>query len=184
MPPDSSEGRWRHGLLLLSTAAGIRAFCIGLTGVLLGLYLARREFTAGQVGLVVGCGLAGNALATAGLTWVPTLDRRTALLVSALLAALGLIGVAQASSPAALALVALLGLVNGMGRDRGPAQVIEQSLLSDHLPSLDGARVMTRYTATQDVCASLGSLAASIPDLLPGDPAATSRLLFVVAGLL
>jgi MFS family permease len=184
MATGSTEARWRHGLLLLSAAAGIRAFCIGLTGVLLGLYLARRNFSPGQLGLVVACGLAGNALATAWLAWTASrLSRRDVLLACTVLSGLGLIGIAGLSAPAALAAVAFLGLVNGMGRDRGPAQVLEQSLLSDRLPHLDGARVMTRYTAAQDVCASLGSLAAALPDLLAGDPVRTSRLLLLVAGL-
>jgi MFS family permease len=184
MPPSSHEARWRHGLLLLSTAAGIRAFCIGLTGVLLGLYLARLGFTAGQLGLVVGCGLAGNAVVTAWLAWVaPGINRRAVLFASTLLSGAGLIGMANLSAPLAIAVVAFVGLVNGMGRDRGPAQVIEQSLLSDRLPTEHGAGVMARYTAGQDVCASLGSLAAALPDLLPGDPAETSRILLVIAGL-
>lgn len=184
MPPSSHDARWRHGLLLLSTAAGIRAFCIGLTGVLLGLYLARRGFTAGQLGVVVGCGLAGNAIATAWLAWsAPTVSRRAVLLVSTVLGGAGLIGAGNVSAPLAIAVVAFVGLVNGMGRDRGPAQVIEQSLLSDRLPISDGARIMVRYTATQDVCAAVGSLAAALPDVLPGDPAETSRMLFVIAGL-
>jgi len=184
MPRSPSEARWRYGLALLSAAAGIRAFCIGLTGVLLGLYLARLELSAGQVGLVVGCGLAGNAAATAWLAWVtPALDRRIALLGSTLLSGFGLIGLAQSPAPLTLAIIAFIGLVNGMGRDRGPAQVIEQSLLSDLLPETNRAGVMARYTATQDVCASLGSLAAGLPDFLPGDPTHTSRLLFVAAGV-
>lgn len=184
MPPSFHEGRWRHGLLLLSTAAGIRAFCIGLTGVLLGLYLARRGLTAGQLGLVVGCGLAGNAVATAWLAWVaPRVNSRMILIGVTVLSGAGLIGVGILSAPLVIAAIAFVGLVNGMGRDRGPAQVIEQSLLSDRFPSADGARVMVRYTATQDVCAAVGSLAAALPDLLPGDPAATSRILFVVAGV-
>jgi hypothetical protein len=149
MPPGSHEARWRHGLLLLSTAAGIRAFCIGLTGVLLGLYLARRGYTAGQLGVVVGCGLAGNAVATAWLALAaPRVDRRAVLLVSTVLGGAGLIGAGNVSAPLAIAVVAFVGLVNGMGRDRGPAQVLEQSLLSDRLPISDGARVMVRYTAT------------------------------------
>jgi len=184
MPPGSPEARWRRGLLLLSAAAGIRAFSVGLTGVLLGLYLARRGYSAGQLGLIVGCGLAGNAAATAWLAWAaPQANRRAVLVASTVLSGAGLIGVANVAAPLALGVVVFLGLVNGMGRDRGPAQVVEQSLLSDRLPPEDAARVMVRYSATQDVCASLGSLAAALPDLLPGDPAETSRALFVVAGL-
>jgi MFS family permease len=148
VPPSFHEARWRHGLLLLSTAAGIRAFCIGLTGVLLGLYLARRGYTAGQLGVVVGCGLAGNAVATAWLALAaPRVKRRAVLLVSTVLGGAGLIGAVNVSAPLAIAVVGFVGLVNGMGRDRGPAQVLEQSLLSDRLPISDGTRVMVRYTA-------------------------------------
>lgn len=185
MQSGTAEARWRHGLLLLSIAAGIRSFCIGLTGVLLGLYLARRGFTAAQLGLVVGAGLAGNAAATAWLAWVaPREDQRGLLLIATLLSAAGLIGVGLTPAPGAMAVIAFVGLVNGMGRDRGPAQVIEQSLLSDLLPASAGTRVMVRYTATQDVCASLGSLAAALPDLLPENPTVTSAGLFATAGLL
>ena len=91
MPPPPNESSWPHGLRLLSAAAGIRAFCIGLTGVLLGLHLARLGSTAVQVGLVVGAGLAGNALAAAGLAWFPgRFQPRTVLLVTTVLSAFGL----------------------------------------------------------------------------------------------
>jgi predicted MFS family arabinose efflux permease len=93
-----------------------------------------------------------------------------------------LLAFAGLSTPLALSAAAFLGLVNGMGRDRGPAQVVEQSLLADRLPPLDSTRIMARYTATQDVLAGLGSLAAGLPDLLPGDPAVTARFLFLAGG--
>ena len=183
MPPAPHDPRWRHGLFLLSAAAGIRSFWIGVTGVLLGLHLARLGCTPGEVGLVVGSGLAGNAVATAGLTWlVPGIDRRVSLIASCLLTSGGLLAFAGLSTPLALSAAAFLGLVNGMGRDRGPAQVVEQSLLADRLPPVDSTRIMARYTATQDVLAGLGSLAAGLPDLLPGDPAVTARFLFLAGG--
>jgi predicted MFS family arabinose efflux permease len=185
MPPERSEPRWRHGLLLLSAAAGLRAFCIGLTGVLLGLHLARLGYSAGRVGLVIGAGLAGNALATAILAAFPgRIERRTALIVTTVLSAFGLIGVAAGSEPLWLAGIAFVGLLNGMGRDRGPAQVVEQSLLADRMTEAEGPRVMARYTATQDVLGGLGSLAAGLPDLIPGDPIHITRLLLAAAGIL
>jgi MFS family permease len=179
------EGGWRASLPLLTAAAGLRAFCIGVTGVLLGLHLARLGLSAAAVGLVVGAGLAGNALATAALAWArPGIDRRVALGICTLLSAGGLIALAGLDTPLALAGAAFLGLVNGMGKDRGPAQVIEQSLLADHLPGSGATGVMARYTATQDVMGGLGSLAAGLPDLLPSDPARSARILFACVGVL
>jgi len=182
--PDQHD-RWRHGLLLLSAASGVRAFAVGLTGVLLGLHLARSGYGAGEVGLVVGAGLGGNAAATLLLAWQPhRLRPRTVLLATTLLSAIGLAALALAAQPKLLVALAFIGLLNGMGRDRGPAQVVEQSLLADRLAHADKARIMTRYTATQDVLGGLGSLAAGLPDILGGDPAATTRTLLLVAAIL
>lgn len=170
---------------LILAAAGLRAFCIGLTGVLLGIHLARLGLGPGAVGVVIGAGMAGNAAATAVLAWSGAgRHRRTALIVSTVLSALGLLGVATLSAPPWLAAVAFVGLVNGMGRDRGPAQTAEQSLLADAAPAGRSARIMARYTATQDVAGGVGSLAAGLPDLVGGDPLVASRLLLAVAGVL
>ena len=87
------------------------------------------------------------------------LGRRRALVLASALSAGGLAVVAVATRPAVLAVAALLGMVNGMGRDRGPAQTIDQSLLA-------GLAAFTRYTFVQDVLGALGSLAAAIPAVL------------------
>lgn len=173
----------RHALLALLTGASLRAFCIGLTGILLGLHLGRQGIGPEAIGVVVGAGLAGNAAATAWLTWGPAGSPRMRLITTSLVTAVGLLAIAVLTTPAALAIAACLGLVNGMGRDRGPAQVLEQSILSDALPESARARGMTWYTAVQDVGGSLGSLAAALPDVLPGEPIAITRVLLVAAAL-
>lgn len=166
-------------------AAGVRAFCVGLTGVLLGIYLARLGLGPASVGMVIGAGLAGNAAATAMLARPGSaLDRRTILLGSTLLSTLGLGGMAALSAPPWLVGIAFVGLVNGMGRDRGPAQIAEHSLLVDAAPPGASARIMARYAALQDVTAGLGSLAAGLPELVMRDPVTASRMLLAAAALL
>jgi MFS family permease len=152
---------------LLYGAAAVRSFATGLVGVLLGLYLAERGFSPAVIGLVVGAGLAGNAIGTAlvaarGERW----GRRRTLLVSGALSAAGLAAVALITIPTALTLVALVGMVNGMGRDRGPAQTLEQSLLADAAADDQRTAVFVRYTFLQDVLGACGSLAAALPALL------------------
>jgi MFS family permease len=152
---------------LLYGAAGARSFTTGLVGVLLGVYLAELGFGAAALGVIVGAGLAGNAVGTAlvaafGEPW----GRRRVLLAAAALSAAGVVATALASSAAPLALAGFLGMVNGMGRDRGPAQTIEQSLLADATGDSDRTAVFVRYTFLQDVLGAFGSLAAAAPALL------------------
>jgi MFS family permease len=151
----------------LYAAAGLRSFVIGLVGVLLGLHLAATGLGAELLGLVVGAGLAGGAVATAlvafgGDRW----GRRATLVTATALSAAGLAGVALLDAPAPLALAAFIGMVNGMGRDRGPAQALEQSVLADGVADGERTRAFTRYTLVQDVSGACGALAAGVPAAL------------------
>lgn len=152
---------------VLYTAAGLRSFGVGLTGVLLGLYLAQVGVGGAALGVVVGAGLAGMALGTAAVAFVgDRLGRRRALMLGALLSTAGLLGVALFTSVAALTVAAFVGMVNGMGRDRGAGQTLEQSLLTDAVEDADRTAAFTKYTLAQDVCGALGALAAALPTLL------------------
>ena len=55
-------------LLLINAAAFLRSFTIGLTGVVLGIYLFRAGLSSFNIGMVIGAGLAGSALATISVT--------------------------------------------------------------------------------------------------------------------
>lgn len=118
------------------------------------------------MGLVVGLGLAGNAAATAVVAVRgERLGRLPALLVATVLSAGGLLAMALGKHAGALGLGAFIGLVNGMGRDRGPAQTVEQSVLADAVSGGERTLVFARYAFIQDLCGALGSLAAGIPAL-------------------
>lgn len=152
---------------MLFAAAGLRSFITGLTGILLGLYLARLEVAPATVGLVVGLGLAGNALGTAFVALGgERVGRRRLLVTASVLSAAGLGVIALAADPAILGAAAFLGMVNGMGRDRGPGQTLDHSLLADWATDGERTRRFARYALVQDVLGAGGALAAGVPTLL------------------
>lgn len=152
---------------VLYITAFLRALATGLIGVLLGLYLAYRGFAAGEIGLVIGAGLAGATLSAFIVTFLGDhFGRKRALIFLALLAAAGGAGLILTAHFAAACATAFLGMVNGMGRDRGAALVIEQAIL----PGTGGARERTRtfawYNVLQDAGHALGGLTAALPALM------------------
>ena len=155
------------GRRVFLAAAFLRASATGMMGVLLGIYLAKLGLAPGAVGLIAGAGLAG---ATAGALAVTLRGRfwelRQALLILGLLATAGGVLLAVVSHPVALAAAAFLGMVNGMGRDRGPAAVLEQSLIPATTTATGRTAAFAWYTALQDGGHALGSLAAGLPALL------------------
>src|SRR6476659_8350578 len=83
---------------LLLVTAFLRSVGTSLVGVLLGVYLAKLRLDAAQVGLVVGLGLSGAAVAALIVTLVgDRLGRRRALLALAVLGAAGTLVAASAS---------------------------------------------------------------------------------------
>lgn len=137
--------------------------------MLLGLYLAAVGLTAAELGLVVGLGLAGNAAGTLLVAVAgDRLGRRAVLLWASILSAAGLAAMAlfTAPAPGPLGAAAFVGMVNGMGRDRGPAQTLDQSLLAERVSDSERTAVFARYTFFQDVLGAFGSLAAGVPALL------------------
>ena len=165
MVPRAMGGAARK--VLLGTAF-LRAVATGMAGVLLGVYLAELGLSAGQVGAVAGAGLAGAAVGALVMTLRGQRAGRGALITLALLASLGGLLLAIVSHPLALAAVAFLGMVNGMGRDRGASAVLEQALLPATTTPERRTAAFAWYAALQDAGHSLGSLAAGLPALLIG----------------
>lgn len=139
----------------------------GFLAVTLGIYLTALGHGVGLVGLVVASGFAGSALATLAVAargdrW----GRRRVLLSLTLLSGAGIAGVALTAVPLLLVGVAFLGAVNGMGRDRGGSQALDQSILSDGATGADRTRRFVWYTLVQDAGGAVGSAAAGAPALL------------------
>lgn len=158
---------FRQDLSVIYLAGFLRSLGVGLIGVVLGIYLFRVGFSSVAIGIVIGFGLAGTAMATLGGSLVADrLGRRRSLLFLSILTAIG--GVALAISPRLplLLILAFFGMLNGTGTDRSASYALEQGILPGLVP--DGKRTWTLawYNVILDGGSSLGALGAGLPMLL------------------
>jgi len=154
---------------LLFATAFLRALATGMVGVLLGIYLARLELGAREIGIVIGVGLAGAALATVVATVAADrMGRRRFLLGLCVLSVTGGLVAALGSEFWLVVAASFVGMLNGMGRDRGAALVIEQAVLPATATPEGRTGTFAWYHLVQDVGHALGSLLAGVPTLLSG----------------
>jgi MFS family permease len=152
---------------LIYAAVFCRSLATGMMGVLLGVYLARLQLDARTIGTLVSLGLAGAALGTAFVTFfADRFGHRRSLLLVTTLSVAGALMLALGSQLATLAAAALIGMVNGMGRDRGAALVVEQGALPATVSDAQRTMTFARYNVLQDLGHALGSLLAVAPGLL------------------
>jgi MFS family permease len=154
---------------LVYGATLLRSLATGAVGILIGIYLARLGLGPEEMGLVIGSGLAGNAaFALLAMLEGDRLGRRRLLAALGLLGAAGTGVVAAASRPSVLALAAFAGMVNGMGRDRGAALVLEQAIVPSLADPRDRTRVFAWYNVVGDLGHALGGALAALPAALRG----------------
>ncbi|HJW82252.1 MAG TPA: MFS transporter [Acidiferrobacterales bacterium] len=153
----------RHAIL---AATFLRALATGMMGVLLGLYLERLAYTPTEIGLVIGAGLAGAALSAAVVTFFgDVLGRRRSLLILSFAAASGGFALLVSVNLWVVCGVAFLGMLNGMGRDRGAALVLEQAILPGIVAPERRTQAFAGYNVLQDIGHALGGLLAALPTL-------------------
>jgi MFS family permease len=174
---------------ILFATAFARALGVGMIGILLGLHLAAIPLDVASIGLVVSAGLAGGAFASLLVTLgADRLGRRRTLVVLALATAAGGVALTLFHGAVPLAVVAFLGMANGMGRDRGAALVVEQAILPATVSDADRTQAFAWYNVLQDTGHALGSVAAGLPVLLATtfaleQPAALRLSVLAYAGL-
>jgi hypothetical protein len=71
-----------------------------------------------------------------------------------------------ASTAVAIGIAAFVGMLNGMGRDRGAALALEQAVLPATATDAERTRVLAWYNVLLDAGHALGSLLAGLPVLL------------------
>ncbi len=154
-------------LLLIDAAGFLRSLGVGLTGVVLGIYLFRIGLSSVAIGLVIAAGLVGSALATVIVSFsADRLGRRRSLLVLSLLSAIG--GLALAVSPAlpVLLIMAFVGMLNGTGTDRSASFALDQAVVPGLVPDSRRTWSLAWYNVLLDGGGSLGALGAGLPILL------------------
>jgi predicted MFS family arabinose efflux permease len=149
---------------LVCLAGCLRAASVSLAGVLIAIHLAGRGVSPSGIGLLIGVGMAASAVGTvvAGL-YADSWGRRRALFAIGILAAAGYVAIAFVDSLPLLLLVAALTMLNGMGRDRGPASAIEQALLPATTTDTHRTWTMAWYNAAIDGGHAIGAAAVVLP---------------------
>ncbi|HEY3497906.1 MAG TPA: MFS transporter [Polyangiaceae bacterium] len=143
---------------LLGVAGFLRATATSTAGITLGLHLGRLGLEPRTLGVVLSAGLSGAALAALLATlFADRLGRRRFLLAVATLGALGTAIFAVSSEPLVLGVAAFAGMLNGMGRDRGAALILETSMLPSTTDDRGRTRVIALYTMLQDLGHGLGA---------------------------
>jgi MFS family permease len=152
---------------ILYATAFLRALTTSLVGVLLGVYLARNEVTGAAFGAVVSAGLLGAALAAVAATFLgDRVGRRRFLIVITMASVVGTIAFALSSHPLALSVAAFVGMLNGMGKDRGAALILEQAALPGLVAETERTRTIAWYTMLQDLGHGAGAALAGLATLL------------------
>jgi len=136
-------------------------------GVLLGIYLSRTGFSATDVGLVIAAGMAGGALATMLASFrADRLGRRRTLVALAAFSSVGGLGLSATAEGSWLLALAFLGMLNGMGRDRGAAYAVDQAILSGLVSPDRRTWALSFYTVVLAAGQAVGALASAVPALL------------------
>jgi MFS family permease len=153
--------------LLIYAAGFLRSATVSLVGVTLAIHLAEAGYSTTQIGLLIGVGLAGSSVATLivslrGDAW----GRRRVLFALALLSAVGYLALAVFSDASALVPLAFVGMLNGMGRDRGAASALDQAILPETVPDSRRTWALAWYNVTLDAGHAVGALAATAPTVL------------------
>lgn len=170
---------------LICVAGFVRSATVSLVGVTLAIHLADVGFSTTQIGLLIGVGLAGSSVATVivsvrGDAW----GRRRVLIALAVLTAIGYLTLAAFTAAVALVPLAFLGMLNGMGRDRGAASALDQAILPETVPASGRTWALAWYNLVLDGGHALGALAAATPTIvmraaeMPSE--AAHRLVFLI----
>src|SRR5438445_3453201 len=163
--PRASTG---HALIsLLYAARGLRGFGDGFAIIILPAYMTALGYDAVAVGVVATASLLGTALLTLTVGWIaPRHDLRALLIFGAgLMAATGL-AFPAVEHFALIALVAFIGTINPSGGDLGVLVPLEHAVLAKSATDDRRTQVFARYSLIGALCTAVGSLAATLPDLL------------------
>lgn len=156
----------RDQVIIFVTAA-MRSIAISFSSVIFPLHLATLHFNASMIALAVSLGLAGCAVATFVAAFLADrFGRRRTLVLSSLFMALGGVLLTFSSRVPVLFLSVFVGMVNGMGRDRGLGLTIEQVMIPQISTQFQRTRTFAWYNAIMDAGNALGALLAFIPVLL------------------
>jgi MFS family permease len=154
-------------LRLINSAGFLRSVGVGFLGVLLGIYLFRVGLSSLAIGLVIGTGLAGSAMATIGVSLLGDhFGRKNSLVFLSVLSAVAGIALALTPSLPVLLTMTFIGMLNGTGTDRSAAFALDQAIIPALVPDMRRTWTLAWYNVLLDGGGSLGALGATLPIVL------------------
>ena len=140
---------------------------MGMTAVLLAVYLGDLRWNAAAVGLLIAFSFGGAAVGTGFVSFLADhYGRRRSLMLLASLETLGALTFAVTQRSIWLFLAAFVGMINGLGRPRGASYALEQALLPELASSEQRTSIFAWYGVALEAGVALGSLLAGAPHLL------------------
>jgi len=154
-------------LKMVCLSAFLRAVAVGISGVILALYLTTIGLTPASVGIVISLGLLGSAIGTLLTTlFTDRFGRKKSLVLLNALMVLGGLGLVLMTDHATVMVTVFLGMVNGMGRDRGAGLTIEQAILPQMVTAPQRTTLFAWYNLFVDTGYAIGALFGGVPALL------------------
>jgi len=148
---------------LLFATRILRMFGYGFLAVVLVLYLAAIGLSGGEVGLLLGLTLLGDAGVSLWLTThADRIGRRRVLLVGSMLMLLA--GFAFVATPvfAVLLVAATIGVLSPSGNEVGPFLPVEQAALTQLVPARSRTGLFARYQLAGSFATAAGTLAGGV----------------------
>jgi MFS family permease len=163
----SLNGRPGHDLVLINIAGFLRSFALGLMGVVLGVYLSRLGHGSFSIGLVIGVGLAGTAVATVAVSFAgDRLGRKRSLIVLSVISIIAGLALAILPSWPIFIAMAFVGMLNGTGTDRSALFALDQAIIPGLSADEQRTWRLAWYNVLLDGGGALGALCAALPVLL------------------
>lgn len=151
--------------ILIISASFLRSLATGFIGVSLAIYLSKHNFSVERIGIIVSAGLFGATVASLFTTYfADAFGRRRALIFLSLIAAFGGLVFSLSHSYGVLIAASFVGMLNGMGCDRGSLLIIETAILPKTASDFNRTLVFAWYTALQDAGLAIGGLALAMAD--------------------
>jgi MFS family permease len=163
-------------ILRVLAARSVRAFADGFVSLLLPIYLLQLGFSALAIGSIITSTLIGSALLTLALGMIAHRHSRRRIVCAAclLMAATGA-GFALNRGYWPIMIVAFFGTMNPSTGDVSVFLPLEQTMLAETVEPQRRTALFARYSLVGTLMGAIGTLAATIPDLMAG-PFGISRI--------
>jgi MFS family permease len=156
----------KPGIVTLLSARGLRTFGDGFGVIILPAYLSALGFSTFEIGFATSAALLGTAALTLTIGFIaPRYELRHLFLAGAGLIVFTGLAFPMVETIVPIVIVSFIGSINASAGDVGMMIPLEHSALARESADHDRTRLFARYSLIGALMASIGALAASLPDI-------------------